>query len=114
MNNKKINTPRIFGLSVLLIVAAGCGRMTTSSSGSVTVDGRQITYTIDGPSSLVGTDPLIIKFGKHKLERQRGNFLLDGRNIGSIGGSDRIDLVVSNSVLTMISGNNTGTIPFTR
>lgn len=114
MKNKKTNILPILGISILLIVGAGCDRMTKSSTGSVTIAGRQITYSIDGPASIAGTDPLIIKFGSHKLERQGGNFLLDGRNIGGIGGADGIDLVVSNSILTMSSGNNTLTIPVGR
>jgi hypothetical protein len=122
MKSKKTNMLPILGISVLLIVGAGCdrvtesstGRMTKSSTGSVTIAGRQITYSIDGPASIAGTDPLIVKFGSHKLERQGGNFLLDGRNIGGIGGADRIDLVVSNSILTVSSGNNTLTIPVGR
>jgi hypothetical protein len=114
MKNKKTNILTILAFSVLLIVGAGCGRETKSSTGSVTSAGRQITYSIDGPASIAGTDPLIIKFGNHKLERQGGNFLLDGRNIGGVGGTDKIDIVVSNSILTMSSGNNTLTIPVAR
>jgi len=114
MENMKTNFLTILGISVLLLVGTGCDGTTKSSTGSVTIAGRQMTYSIDGAASIAGTDPLIIKFGSHKLERQGGNFLLDGRNIGSIGGTDRIDLVVSNSILTMASGNNTLRIPFTR
>jgi hypothetical protein len=104
----------IFGLIAFLIVAAGCGRKTKSSTGSVTNAGRQITWSVDGAASVATTDPLIIKFGNHKLERQGGNFLLDGRNIGGIGGTDRIDIVVSNSTLRITSGKATLTIPVTQ
>ena len=104
----------VFGLSALLIVAAGCGRKSKSSTGSVTIGGRQISYSIEGPASIATTDPLIIKFGNHKLERQGGNFLLDGRNIGGIGGTDRIDIVVSNSTLRITSGKTALTIPVTQ
>lgn len=111
-NKKRILT--VFGVSALLVVGAGCDRMTNSSTGSVTIEGRQITYSIDGPASLAGTNPLIIEFGSHQLEKEGGNFLLDGRNIGGAGGTGRIDLVVSNSILRITSGNNTVTIPITR
>jgi len=114
MNYKTTKRLAMCGVSALLIVGAGCGRVAKSSAGSVTVAGRQITYSIDGPASIAGTDPFIIKFGQHELRREGGNFLLDGRNIGGIGGTDRIEVVVSNSILTLKSGNNTAAIPFTR
>ena len=115
MRSERMNILTILGVVAFLIVGAGCGRETTKpSAASVTVAGRQITYSVDGPASIAGTDPLIIKFGNHKLEKQGGNFLLDGRNVGGVGGTDRIDLVVSNSTLTISSGNNTVTIPFVR
>jgi hypothetical protein len=104
----------VFGLTALLIIAAGCGRNTKSSTGSVASAGRQITWSVDGPASIAATDPLIIKFGNHKLERQGGNFVLDGRNIGGIGGTDRIDIVVSNSILRLTSGKTSLTIPVTQ
>lgn len=104
----------VFALSALLIVAAGCGGKTKSSRGSVTVGGRQITWSVDGAASVTTTDPLVIKFGNHKLERQGANFLLDGRNIGGIGGADRIDIAVSNSILRLTSGKTALTIPVTQ
>jgi hypothetical protein len=40
--------------------------------------------------------------------------VLDGRNIGGIGGTDRIDIVVSNSILRLTSGKTSLTIPVTQ
>jgi hypothetical protein len=114
MKNKATNILTVLGISSILMISTGCGRTTTSSTGSVTVAGREITYSVDGPASVAGTNPLLIKFGSHKLEKNEGNFLLDGRNIGGVGGTERVDLVVSNSILTIRSGGTTVTIPFTR
>jgi len=114
MKSKNASVSTSLAVSALLIIGAGCGKVTKSSAGSVTIDGRQITYSIDGPASVAGTDPLMIEFGSHKLQRQGGNFLLDGRNVGGVGGANSIELIVSNSTRTRSSGNSKVMVPFTR